>query len=172
MLQLSDKTKPFPMGQENAPVIIKWRYQKADEAEVPFTLNFWPNAEDGRTVVSVEFAREKEFDYRNVQVEIPCPSTEPPSVSSCDGDFKYDSRANVLIWTIESISEEASSGGLEFNVPEMDGDRFYPIVIRFDSPNTYAGISIDSVKNLDNDKDADYVANIKLVAEKFEITAE
>jgi len=133
--------------------------------------------------------------YNNVQIEIPCPSAEPPSVSSCDGDHHFDSRANVLIWTVDSINDETDTGSFEFSVPEMDGNRnrpalpllcllfglvappvfgslrighlqlfdfllfvaylcpendFFPITCRFDSPDTYAGLTVCTPANTAN----------------------
>lgn len=82
VLGLKDATKAFPIGSDNAPIILKWKLQNTDEGEVPFLLNFWPNEEDGRTVVSIEYTAQKEgLVLSDVTIAIPCPSSEPPDVT-------------------------------------------------------------------------------------------
>mmetsp|Transcript_21812 Transcript_21812/g.30821 ORF Transcript_21812/g.30821 Transcript_21812/m.30821 type:complete len:533 (-) Transcript_21812:18-1616(-) len=170
ILQLKDPAKPFPVGSENAPVILKWRMQTTEEDQVPFTVNFWPNVEDGQTVVSVEFALEKsDLAYSNVAISIPCDSGEPPQVTSVDGDFHYDQREKVLIWSVEEISENCSSGTLEFSVPEMDPDDFYPLHVAFTSEQTYSGMQIEGVANVENGEAIDFESKVSLQAEKFTI---
>ena len=76
-----------------------------DDTEIPFTINFWPNNEDGRTVVSAEISHVKAgVPFKYVFVSIPCRSAEP-KVSACDGDHKY-TRNDGLVWRIEEISDD------------------------------------------------------------------
>ena len=94
-LVLKDRTKPFPVGSDNAtgmqcnilmpsffwsgflelihvclssaPGILKWRMAVADEEFVPITVNFWPSSENGRSVVSVEYSVRDDFLGRTDQ---------------------------------------------------------------------------------------------------------
>jgi len=169
-LQLKDTNKPFPVGSDNATVVLKWRTQTTDEDAVPFNINFWPNEEDGRSVVSVEYTLVKtDLVYKDVTLTIPCPSSEPPEISTCDGDFHYDQRERCLIWTIPEISEENDSGSLEFGVPEMDSDDFFPLHVDFSCEKTYAGLDVEGVQLAGSDAAIDYETNIGLRAEKFTI---
>jgi hypothetical protein len=169
-LQLKDTNKPFPVGSDNATVVLKWRTQTTDEDAVPFNINFWPSEEDGRSVVSVEYTLVKtDLVYKDVTLTIPCPSSEPPEISTCDGDFHYDQRERCLIWTIPEISEENESGSLEFNVPEIDSDDFFPLHVDFNCEKTYAGLEVEGVVQVGSDAAIDYETNIGLRAEKFTI---
>ena len=67
---------------------------------MPLSINFWPNVENGQTVVSVEYSAENApIDLNNVLIQIPCPTREPPEVTSCEGDFKFDQKAKSVIAT-------------------------------------------------------------------------
>jgi len=147
-LGLADPSKSFPVGSDNAPIIVKWRKESSDESDLPFSINFWPNVEDGYTVVSIEYASERTpTPLHDVLVQIPCgASTDPPEVTSVDGDAKYDHRAKVLNWRIPLVDSDAhSSGSLEFKLPEVDADSFYPIQISFEAENTISNIQVEGV---------------------------
>jgi len=168
VLGLKDSTKPFPIGSDNAPVILKWRLQTTEESEVPFTLNFWPNAEDGLTVVSAEYTAEKEgLVMKNVTIAIPCPSQEPPEIKNIDGEFHFDHKNKLLVWSIDEISAENSNGSLEFSIPECDDDDMYPIRIDFTSEKTYANLEIESIEQVDGGAAVDYECRRMLKTEKF-----
>jgi hypothetical protein len=77
-----DRTKPFPVGSDNATGILKWRLAVTDEDMVPVSVNFWPSSESGRSVVSVEYSvkddflgrdPEQPFVMRNLCFALPCP---------------------------------------------------------------------------------------------------
>eukprot|EP00456_Euglypha_rotunda_P013904 TRINITY_DN14265_c0_g2_i5.p1 TRINITY_DN14265_c0_g2~~TRINITY_DN14265_c0_g2_i5.p1 ORF type:complete len:115 (-),score=3.12 TRINITY_DN14265_c0_g2_i5:5-349(-) len=71
-LGLKEVGKGFPYGSDNAPVILRWKLQSAQDNLVPFTVNFWPNPEDGRTTVDIQVEHNKEdMIFKNVSVSIP-----------------------------------------------------------------------------------------------------
>lgn len=168
-LCLKDPSKGFPVGSDNAPKICQWQMTTNEESEVPFTLNFWPNSEDGMSVVSVEYSQEnKNLSLKNVMISIPCPSTEPPSVESCQGEHFYDHKEKVFVWKIPEIDEDNDSGSLEFSVPEIDGDEFFPINIQFTSSDTYSGLEVSDIVLLEEDEaSCDFNSDVRLVSEKF-----
>jgi len=173
ILQLKDVSKSFPVGSDNAPVILKWRKQTAEESEIPFSINFWPNSEDGKSVVSVEYEHVKEgLVLENVSIVMKCPSDEPPEVTNIDGDFQFDNRGKELTWQIPEISSDASSGTLEFSIPEVDDDdEFYPITIHFSSSTPYASpeVEVVGVTSASGDEDKDFNTRVSLTTEKFTI---
>jgi len=117
--------KGFPVGADNAAVVLKWRFSSGDDRQIPITLNFWSNVEDGRTVVTVDYQAEKAgFTFQNVHIIIPCKAKELPQVSNADGTHHYDNKEKSLVWTIDEISESKSKGSLEFSLPEVDPDIF------------------------------------------------
>jgi len=169
-LGLNDSSKPFPCGADNAPIILKWRQTSKEESQLPFTLNFWPNVEDQQSVVSAEFNAEKEgFICQNVTITIPCRSSEPPEIKQITGDFKYDPKQKLLIWTIPEISPDKPNGNLEFVVPELDADEFYPISINFKSSVLYSDIKIDSIVKVGTEETVEFKTTQGLVVEKYQI---
>jgi len=167
-LGLQDAGKGFPVGSDNAPVVLKWS-KKASESDVPFTLVFWPNVEHGQTVVNVEYNMEKPLTLKNIMITIPCPSSEPPEVRNCDGDFKYDQKSKVLTWSIAEVTPDNKTGSFEFGVPELDADSFYPININFSSLQTLSGLRVESVVNTDDSQLHEYTADYTLGVEKYTI---
>jgi hypothetical protein len=170
VLGLKDAAKGFPVGSDNAPVILRWRMQTAEEGEIPFTLNVWPNVEDGRSVVSVEFEHNnKTLTLNDVQISIPCDSSEPPEVTKNDGEFRFDHKEKMLVWSIEEISEECPTGALEFSVPEIDDDAFFPVKIFFASHQTYANLSVTGVNHSETGEVHEFNSHVRLVTEDFSI---
>jgi hypothetical protein len=53
-IKLKDGSKSFPVGADNAAMVLKWRVVTKDESLIPFSINFWPNEEDGKSVISCE----------------------------------------------------------------------------------------------------------------------
>lgn len=153
-LGLGDATKSFPVGSDNAPIILKWRKESTNESDIPLTLNFWPNVENGQTVVSVEYSADNAaVDLHNVLVRIPCgQSRDVPDVTACEGDYSFDQKAKVLNWRIPQIGSDNKSGALEFSVPEVDGDSFFPIEVSFDSSSTLSQIRITGVVQAENEE--------------------
>jgi len=100
-LGLGDATKSFPVGSDNAPIILKWRKESSSDSDIPLSLNFWPNVENGQTVVSVEYSADNaKVDLHNVLVQIPCgQSREAPDVTACEGDYTFDQKAKSVTAT-------------------------------------------------------------------------
>eukprot|EP00954_Amorphochlora_amoebiformis_P022086 1350842-Amorphochlora_amoeboformis.AAC.3 len=71
------------------------------------------------SIVSVEFEiMNPEIVCKNVVITIPCPGSKAPKIISADGKADYISREKALAWQIDEISEDNSSGALEFTVPK------------------------------------------------------
>lgn len=171
-LGLGDATKSFPVGSENAPIILKWRKESSSESDVPLSINFWPNVENGSSVVSVEYSAANcgEIVLQNVLIQIPCASREPPEVSNIEGEFKFDSKKQMLSWRIPQITSENQSGSLEFSIPEVDPDSFFPIEVSFDSGSTLSRIGIVGVVQAENpEQEVEFHADTSMSVEKYTI---
>ena len=171
-LGLGDATKSFPVGSENAPIILKWRKESSSESDVPLTLNFWPNVENGSSVVSVEYSAANcgEIALQNVLVQIPCASREPPEVTNIEGEFKFDAKKQMLSWRIPQITPENQSGSLEFSIPEVDPDSFFPIEVSFDSGATLSRMGIVGVVQAENpEQEVEFHADTSMSVEKYTI---
>ncbi len=70
-----------------------------------------------------------------------------PRRAQCDGEWRFDSRNSVLVWTIDLVDDSNRSGSMEFAVGAVDADSFYPIEVSFSSDRTFCDLTIDSVVN-------------------------
>lgn len=172
-LVLSDKGKGFALGTENAAILLRWRRNlKGEEAIPPFTLNFWPNTENGYSIVSAEYTVEQgkgAIPVRDVVVTIPCPSPVPPTVAKIDGNFRFDKQSKQLYWMIPEISEEHGAGTFEFKIPEVDGESFFPINIDFSSTTLTSGLEIKGVRRIEDNSPVEFIQHVLLTTDKFVI---
>lgn len=80
----------------------------------------------------------------------PNPTTRPhawPLVVQVDGEWRYDSRRSVLVWSIELIDDTNRSGSMEFVTSTAEADSFYPVEVHFTSNKTFCDIAITSVEH-------------------------
>jgi len=167
ILARKDASLAFPVGAENAPVILKWRKVTVEDSDVPFTINFWPNNEDGRTVVNAEVTHVKKgIDFKHVYISVPVKLSEEPKVVSVDGDVKY-TRADGLMWRIEEVSENNPSATLEFSIPEVPADDLFPLHVSFFSNQSYSNLSAVEVFDTQSSNAVDFHQEVTLTAEEF-----
>jgi len=173
VLEFKDASSAFPVGSANAPILFRWRSigPCMQASSVPFKLDLWPQPEDKRSVVTVTFTHVKQgHTFNDVVVTIPCASSEPPSVSSAkDTEYHYDHKQKSLIWRIAEISDAISTGTLEFNVPEVDEDSFYPLSMQFVSKQTFAAPQVAAVMHADTGAAHEFNFSTRLSQESFQI---
>jgi hypothetical protein len=175
-LALKDRTKPFPVGSDNATGILKWRFAAPDDSYVPLSVNFWPSSENGRSVVSVEFSvpddllgrGDTPFVLGGLTLSLPCPSRAAPEVSQCDGDWSFSARDGRLAWQIGDAAPGAT-GSLEFSIPEVDSEQFFPIDVTFTSSSTFANLQAAAVQHAETGVDLPFVCDTQCSVEKFVI---
>ena len=66
-----------------------------------FLVNCWPNEDgDGGCDVNIEYELQAEdLELIDVTISIPVPSgVGAPNVADLDGEFKHDSRKNIIEW--------------------------------------------------------------------------
>jgi len=172
-LGLKESNKPLPIGPDNSLVIARWKMTSEDDREVPFTVNFWPNNENGRSVVSAEYQIEKSGIVLNdVHIIIPCKSRDAPEVGHVDGTYSFDNKEKALVWSIEEISAAKRKGTLEFSTAEVDVDTFYPINILFTSAQTYSEVEVLGVVDATTSNPVPYTTTVSLSVEKFIVEVE
>jgi hypothetical protein len=137
ILGLKDPSRPFPLKSELG--ILKWRMQAKDDSLVPITINCWPSISGGQTYVNIEYESTSDFDLQDVTIAIPLPGGAP-SVNQVDGEWRFDSKRNALLWTLDLIDDTNRSGSMEFVVAAADPDTFYPVEVSF-SP----GMALDEL---------------------------
>jgi len=170
-LEFKDASTAFAVGSANAPTLVRWRYQCDDDSQVPFTLNLWPTTEDKRSMVTVTFTHVKQnHAFNDVVISIPCASSEPPSVTSAkDSEYHYDHKTKTMIWRVPEISDAQSTGTLEFNVPELDEDAFFPVNVQFTSKQTYAPVQVASVVHAETGNPHEFNALARLSQESYQV---
>jgi coatomer subunit delta len=63
-----------------------------------------------------------------------------------DGEWRYDSRRGMLLWTVDMIDDANRSGAMEFVTPASDSDSFFPIEISFSATRTFCEVEIEAVE--------------------------
>jgi len=162
--------KPFPLNQDVN--VLKWKLQSDDETHVPLQINCWPD-EDGSGNCDVNIEYElimTSHELNDVTISIPVPSGVQPNVSDCgEGDYKHDSRKNLLVWTVPVIDDSNASGILNFTIPSCPDD-FYPVNVQFSSTKqSYTDIQIKEVQQVETKEAVRFSVDRIMYADKYEV---
>jgi len=169
-----DPSKPFPTGSADALTLVTWKLSSQEEDLVPFSINCWPATEGNSSVVSVEFEQTNpDIVCKHVTISIPCPSSKAPEIQSVDGKADFLSRDKILAWHIDEISEENSSGALEFCVPKMEAASFFPVEVTFTSPTLYSRMEVQKVVQADDpSQEVEHKLKSMLTTHKYTIVSD
>lgn len=170
VIGLKDPERPFPLNSEVG--VLKWRFQTTDESFIPLTVNCWPTVNgDGSCDVNIEYELlATDLDLRDVVIAIPVPSgVGAPVVANVAGEYHFDNRRSILEWTIPVIDSSNADGTLEFTIKSKDANDFFPVLVNFTSPKSYAGIAVTGVTHVDNDSAVDFSQSILFSPERYEI---
>jgi len=167
LLQLKDTTKGFPSQR---PVgILKWTHASTSDDMIPIKINCWPEeAARGQMNVSIEYS----MDQRNlvlddVRIRIPLGTHESPNIVAVDGSYKHNSQAHELIWIIDSIDANNSTGSLEFNVSQKNSDAFFPVTVQFRSSQLFCNVEVQTVVKADSNLPIQYSLSKSMSAEEY-----
>eukprot|EP00271_Cylindrocystis_brebissonii_P010164 TRINITY_DN26268_c0_g1_i1.p1 TRINITY_DN26268_c0_g1~~TRINITY_DN26268_c0_g1_i1.p1 ORF type:complete len:515 (+),score=138.78 TRINITY_DN26268_c0_g1_i1:269-1813(+) len=168
ILGLKDPSRPFPTG---APLgILKWRMQSRDESIVPLSINCWPSVSGADTYVNIEYEASSSFDLQNVVVTIPLPALrDAPTLKSYDGEPRYDGRRSVLEWTIDLIDNTNRSGSMEFVVPAVNTDVFFPIDVKFTSNKTFCDVKVLQLSATASGAPVKYTSRTQMAVESYQV---
>ncbi|ESO02206.1 hypothetical protein HELRODRAFT_188623 [Helobdella robusta] len=168
IISLKNPEKPFPINTDVG--VLKWRFQTQDDAFMPLSINCWPNEAGSKCDVNIEYELERtDMELNDVVISIPTPSgSGSPVVNDCEGEYKYDSRKNVLEWKLPVVDASNKTGSMEFSVAGRAND-FFPINVSFVSKKPYCDIEVDFVKDVDDDSDVRYSSEVVFYADKYEI---
>jgi len=161
--------QPFAVGSDKQ-TLLKWKLRSNDEDYLPIQLNFWPEERNGKSVIACDYSVDQLPDgmiLNDVCITFPgCESS--PDISSIEGESEYDRSEGELLWRVGQLSQD-DSGSIEFTVPEVDPDTFYPISIRFNSEMLYSGFSVDAVMTVESE-DVECNCMSELLTQKFELS--
>ncbi len=188
LLQLKDTTKGFPSAR---PVgILKWTHSSTNEDLIPIKINCWPEeAARGQMNVSIEYSMEqRNIVLDDVRIRIPLGTHESPNIVAIDGTYKHNSQGHELIWIIDSIDANNSTGSLEFNVSQKNSDAFFPVsgnslslthslthsfllthplIVQFGSSQLFCNIEVQTVVKADSNLPIQYSISKSMSAEEY-----
>ena len=64
-----------------------------------------------------------------------------PVVGDCEGDYRHDSRKNILEWRLPVIDVSNKSGSMEFSIAGHTND-FFPVAVSFISKKSFCDIEV------------------------------
>ncbi|KAL3154827.1 hypothetical protein ABBQ38_011369 [Trebouxia sp. C0009 RCD-2024] len=168
VLGLKDPQKPFPAGSPLG--ILKWRMQTTDESMVPLLINCWPSASGGESYVNIEYESTTDFDLQNVAIAIPLPAlSASPKVNQIDGDWRYDARKSIMLWSIDIIDAGNRTGSLEFVVPNTRPETFFPVTVNFNATRTLCQVEVADVISLETGHPIKYALRTQLQTDGYEV---
>jgi len=134
----------------NRPVgVIRWSYSGDDAA--PLSINCWPEEDDGRMIVNIEFELIRpEMTLQDVNILLPLGTTDAPQIESIDGQYKHDTQTGMMCWHHDEINAQNTSGSLEFTIEGSDVDAFFPVQVMFKSDTFLCPIEVTSVTSTAN----------------------
>ena len=59
-----------------------------------------------------------------------------------DGDWRYDARKSIMLWSIDIIDASNRTGSLEFVVPNTRPESFFPVTVNFNATRTLCQVCI------------------------------
>ncbi|XP_071958564.1 coatomer subunit delta-like [Antedon mediterranea] len=166
---MKNPAKPFPLNNDVG--ILKWRFNTQDESFIPLSINCWPSENnDGGCDVNIEYElKEEHMELQDVCINIPLPSgLGAPVVGDIDGNYKHDSRKNLLEWTLPVIDSSNKTGSLEFTISGHPND-FFPVTVGFLSRKSYCDIEVSDVMQIETEKPVKFSSDVALIVEKYEI---
>ena len=63
-------------------------------------------------------------------------AAECPFMVQVDGDWRYDARKSIMLWSIDIIDDSNRTGSLEFVVPNTRPESFFPVTVNFNATRT------------------------------------
>merc|ERR1712153_35875 len=150
-LTLAKEDRAFPCG--NSIGILKWRYQTSDDSMSPVSVTCWPSNQGGMTHCNLEYNLTgvlPELEDFVVRIPIPGSAAHAPEIIDVDGDTTFDSRTNELLWRIDTMDGSNDNGALEFSVPQVNHQEFFPVNVTFTSPTTLCSMEVLEVVDSGN----------------------
>nr|XP_015192855.1 PREDICTED: coatomer subunit delta [Lepisosteus oculatus] len=136
----------------------------------PPAVNCWPSESGSGCDVNIEYELQEEgLELNDVVISIPVPSgVGAPLIGDLDGEYRHDSRRNVLEWCLPVIDAKNKTGSLEFSIAGQPND-FFPVHVSFVSKRNYCDIQISKVTLVDSDSPVRFSLETSFVVDKYEI---
>ncbi|CDQ58604.1 unnamed protein product [Oncorhynchus mykiss] len=133
-------------------------------------LNCWPSESATGCDVNIEYELQEEaLELNDVVISIPIPSgVGAPVVGDLDGEYRHDSRRNVLEWCLPVVDVNNKTGSLEFSVAGQPND-FFPVNVSFVSKGNYCDITVAKVSQVDGEVPVRFSSETSFLVDKYEI---
>ncbi|GAA6103326.1 archain 1a isoform X1 [Tachysurus ichikawai] len=168
IIGLKNPEKSFPLNNDVG--VLKWRLQTTDESLIPLTINCWPSESGSSCDVNIEYElQEESLELNDIVISIPIPSgVGAPVIGDLDGDYRHDSRRNVLEWCLPVVDVKNKTGSLEFSIAGQPND-FFPINVSFISKGSYCDIQVSKAYQVDGNSPVRFSTETSFVVDKYEI---
>ncbi|MCJ8748611.1 hypothetical protein PDJAM_G00166800 [Pangasius djambal] len=168
IIGLKNPEKSFPLNNDVG--VLKWRLQTTDESLIPLTINCWPSESGSSCDVNIEYElQEESLELNDIVISIPIPSgVGAPVIGDLDGEYRHDSRRNVLEWCLPVVDIKNKTGSLEFSIAGQPND-FFPVNVSFVSKGNYCDIQVNKVSQVDGNSPVRFSTETAFVVDKYEI---
>lgn len=168
LIGLKNPDKSFPLSSDVG--VLKWRLQTTDEALIPLTINCWPSESGSNCDVNIEYELQEDgLELNDVVITIPVPSgVGAPIVGDLDGEYRHDSRKNILEWCLPVIDVNNKSGSLEFSIAGRPND-FFPVNVSFVSKRNYCDIQLEKICHVEGNSPVKFSSETSFIVDKYEI---
>lgn len=166
---MKNPDRPFPPNNDVG--VLKWRFQSTDESLIPLLINCWPSPNnEGGCDVNIEYELlQEDMELQDVVINIPIPSgVGAPKVTEVDGNYKHDSRHNILEWSLPVIDSSNKTGSMEFGIAGQPDD-FFPVTVSFISRKSYCDIKVEDVLSVEGDQPVKFSSDVALLVDKYEV---
>jgi len=160
------KDRAFPC--DNPLGILKWRYNNSDEDKAPLKVTCWPSDQRGKTHVNMEYELGEVIqELQDIIITIPVPSS--CEVIDVSGETSYDARNGNLLWKLDSVDASNNSGSLEFALPAVSHDSFFPIDVKFTAPQCYCNIEVLGIMSTETGQPVKFSKEVTLKVDEYTI---
>ncbi|XP_026564812.1 coatomer subunit delta [Pseudonaja textilis] len=168
VIGLKNPDKSFPINSDVG--VLKWRLQTTEESLIPLTINCWPSESGSSCDVNIEYElQEDSLELNDVVIAIPLPSgVGAPIIGEINGEYRHDSRKNLLEWCLPVVDAKNKSGSLEFSIAGRPND-FFPVHVSFVSKKNFCNIQVSKVTQVDGNSPVRFSTETTFLVDKYEI---
>eukprot|EP00485_Elphidium_margaritaceum_P019163 CAMPEP_0202729668 /NCGR_PEP_ID=MMETSP1385-20130828/186247_1 /ASSEMBLY_ACC=CAM_ASM_000861 /TAXON_ID=933848 /ORGANISM="Elphidium margaritaceum" /LENGTH=635 /DNA_ID=CAMNT_0049395935 /DNA_START=44 /DNA_END=1951 /DNA_ORIENTATION=- len=154
VLCLKEKQKKFRVGRSSKTSILKWRMSTDDDAHIPISIEFWPDADaSGNVNVNATFTV-GDIDLKNVIITFPSTCSHEPEIQNCErGDTSFSRQHHEFQWILQDL-EAGSQGAMEYSMEDVQVEDLWPISVHFEVDRTYSNIQIEAVHDAEQEENA------------------
>jgi hypothetical protein len=90
-------------------------------------------------------------------------------MAQVDGDWQWEGRKRVLLWTVDLVDESNRTGSMEFVVPAAATDSFFPVEVSFSASHTLCDVAVTGVTTVSDGAPSKYACKSMLVTESYQV---